>query len=209
MMSLFSDVLLWLYRLPTVVIALTAHELLHGVTSYMLGDPTAKNAGRLTVNPLKHMDIPGMLFMLLFGFGWAKPIPVNPIYYRNKKRDMALVGLAGPLANIVLALAGMLVIRFLAPFYMMTGIRVLCDFSLVFAELNFFLGIFNLIPIPPLDGGKVLFALLPDKLYRQYLRYENVGFYILMLFVAISRVTGFSFVSWIDTIFYELFNLIL
>ncbi len=204
-----NSFLVFVYRLAAVVLALTFHEFSHAAVSTRLGDPTAKAAGRLTLDPRSHIDIWGALFMIIFGFGWARPVPISPGYYKSPRRDVALVSLAGPLANILLAVCSMLFVKLIYAAYYMTAVQTVCALLLSIAELNFFLGIFNLLPIPPLDGGKVLYALLPDRIYRRYLRYEAYGFAGVLLLLAVSRIYQFSLTTWIDTAFYWLFNRIL
>ncbi|MDP4133529.1 MAG: site-2 protease family protein [Bacillota bacterium] len=205
------DFLTYIFRIPTVLIALTIHEVSHGYVSYLQGDNTAKNMGRLTLNPIKHLDLWGSIFMLISGFGWAKPVPINPIYYKNLKKGTILTSVAGPLSNIILSVISIFIVKLLSIWYSMVFVSFVCNFLLVFAQLNFFLGIFNLIPIPPLDGGKVLFAALPDKYYDLYLRYEQYGFIILIILVALSVSSSMpiSFTGWINQLFQFIFNAIL
>ena len=162
---------------------ITVHELSHGYAAYRLGDPTAKNAGRLSLNPIKHIDLFGFLMMLVAHVGWAKPVPVDMRYFKEPKKGMALTALAGPLSNVVLALLilamGSLLLWF-APESIVTAYLVL--FLCYTAVLSAGLGLFNLIPIPPLDGAKIFYAVLPDRLYRTMLYYERyVRFGVLIL----------------------------
>ncbi len=162
---------------------ITVHELSHGYAAYRLGDPTAKNAGRLSLNPIKHIDLFGFLMMLVAHVGWAKPVPVDMRYFKEPKKGMALTALAGPLSNVVLALLilamGSLLLWF-APDSIVTAYLVL--FLCYTAVLSAGLGLFNLIPIPPLDGAKIFYAVLPDRLYRTMLYYERyVRFGVLIL----------------------------
>ena len=169
-------------RLCSVFICLTVHETCHGLAAYALGDPTAKRQNRLSLNPLRHIDWFGLAMMVVAGFGWAKPVPVNPNYFKNLKRGMALSALAGPVSNFVLSRALLLTVRLLwNP--AMSYISGLMLFLLETAILSIGLGVFNLIPIPPLDGSKVLFALLPDRLYDLVLRYERIGMLLLWALV--------------------------
>ena len=160
------DLLSYLYIAPAALIAIIFHEVSHGLMSYWLGDPTPKVEGRLTLNPMKHLDPIGTLCLIVFKFGWAKPVRVNPRYYKNPKWGMALVGLAGPLANYLTAfLAGLfciLMIRF-APATQLT--EIVCTFLMYVIMINVGLGTFNLIPIPPLDGSKIVGAILPEEAY--------------------------------------------
>lgn len=162
---------------------ITVHELSHGYMAYRLGDPTARNAGRLTLNPIRHIDLFGFLMMLVAHVGWAKPVPVDMRYFKDPKKGMALTALAGPASNFILALlillAGTLLLRF-SPDSIVTAYLLL--FLCYMAVLSTGLGLFNLIPIPPLDGAKIFYAVLPDKLYRTMLYYERyVRFGVLIL----------------------------
>ena len=196
-----------------VLITLTVHEYAHGYAAYRLGDSTAKVFGRLSLNPIKHLDPIGAICLLLFHFGWAKPVPINPRNFKKPKRDFALAALAGPLVNIILS--------FVAAFFYLLALKNLYIYTLgdgflarltynfilflgLFHSINLGLGIFNLIPIPPLDGSRLLTALLPAKAYFGIMKYERkiyFGFLIWMLlgssvksfllsipFIAASRV---------------------
>ena len=168
-------------RLCSVFLCLTVHETCHGLAAYALGDPTAKRHHRLSLNPLRHIDWFGLAMMVMAGFGWAKPVPVNPNYFKNPKRGMALTALAGPVSNFVLALLLLLVVRlFWQPLNSGAGWMM---FLVETAILSIGLGVFNLIPIPPLDGSKVLFSLLPDRTYDLILRYERIGMLVLWALV--------------------------
>lgn len=156
------------------LICLTFHELAHGWTAYRLGDPTAKLNGRLTLNPVAHVDWMGLFLMLVARVGWAKPVPVDMRNFRNPKRGMAVTALAGPLSNFVLAYLAVLIcsgIFHFAPDHVIFAYVIL--FFCYLAVLSVGLGLFNLIPLPPLDGSKILFSLLPDRVYWKILRYER------------------------------------
>lgn len=176
-----------LFTAMGVLPAIVVHEYAHGWISYKLGDPTAKQAGRLTLNPLKHLDPVGVLCMLFFHVGWAKPVPINPWYYKNKKKGIIAVSLAGPLANFILAFA-MLFVEGLLMKYGIYGFTIgwfvyqLCYYS---AIINIGLGLFNLIPIPPLDGSKVVEELW-ERAVEFYYRYQPYWRWILILLI----VTG-------------------
>ena len=165
------------------LLCITLHELSHGFVAWRLGDPTAKNAGRLTLNPIRHLDVVGLLMMLVAKVGWAKPVPVDPRYFRKPKQGMALTALAGPVSNFVLAVLAMLiskVIYLYAPYS--AAMDVVFSFCLyTLAPLSIGLGLFNLIPIPPLDGSKVLAAFLPDRQYITLMRYERYGIVVLLV----------------------------
>lgn len=164
-----------LYSIPAILLSISLHEASHGFMSYRLGDPTPKNMGRITLNPFKHLDPLGTLCLLITRrFGWAKPVQVNPMYYKNRKWGMALVALAGPLSNFILAFASLiayiLIGRF-APVNAVTNYIHSFFFTMVF--MNIGLGVFNLFPIPPLDGSKILSVVLPEHTYFKIMRYEQ------------------------------------
>jgi len=212
----FSTVTDMLIRVVMVLVCLTLHELAHGLAAYKLGDNTAKERGRLTLNPIKHIDVFGLLMMIFVGFGWAKPVPVDPNNFKHPKRDMAITALAGPVTNLLIAAATM-AIGGLA-FALFTGDtfpETAIDYFLQFVWLSIGLGIFNLIPIPPLDGSKVLFSFLPDSVYSKILKYERFGFILLIgltylgvfntfLSAAITKTGDFM----VDYIFLPLYRLI-
>ena len=160
------------------------HEVSHGMVALKLGDPTAKNAGRLTFNPVKHIDIWGLLMMAIFKFGWAKPVPIDMRNFKHPVRDMASTAAAGPISNLVLAFLA-LCIRAGALYVNQKTGGAISDFVVTFfqyvAVLSVGLAVFNVIPIPPLDGSKVLNALLPQQVYYKILRYERYGFLVMML----------------------------
>lgn len=184
-----------LLRLASVFLCLTTHETCHGLAAYALGDPTAKRMHRLSLNPLRHIDWMGLLMMVTLGFGWAKPVPVDLRYFKKPKQGMALTALAGPASNLLLAVAAMLiskVIYLYAPYS--AAMDVVFSFCLyTLAPLSIGLGLFNLIPIPPLDGSKVLAAFLPDRQYIALMRYERYG--ILVLLVLSFAGIGSSLIS--------------
>ncbi len=180
-----------LMTVPIILISLTFHEVAHGYVSYKMGDPTAYNLGRLSLNPIKHLDPIGALAMLLFGIGWAKPVPVNSRYYKNPKWGMALTALAGPLANVLLAFVGVIlyvclynsgVFSYESTEFLANFLGMLRDFLSTFVLLNTYLAIFNLIPIPPFDGSRLALVFLPDRIYFKIMRYER---YIMLAVLAL------------------------
>ena len=179
-------------RLAAVLICLTVHETCHGLAAYALGDPTAKQRHRLSLNPLHHIDWLGLAAMLTLGFGWAKPVPVDMRYFKNPKRGMALTALAGPASNLLLAVLAMLLSRGILEFSPDSAAWGWCfSFLLRLAQLSVGLGVFNLIPLPPLDGSKVLFALLPDRAYLKLMQYERYGMLLLYALIFLGALDGF------------------
>ena len=169
------------------LLCITLHELSHGFVAWRLGDPTAKNAGRLTLNPIRHLDPIGLLMMVVVKVGWAKPVPVDMRYFKRPKRGMAITALAGPAANFLTALAAAALssaVWHFAPINQLT-LLALCLLSNL-ALLGVGMGLFNLIPISPLDGSKILFALLPDRAYYTILRYEKYVMGLLIVLVLLG-----------------------
>ena len=173
-----------LQSLLGVLLCLTVHETCHGLAAYALGDPTAKKMHRLSFNPLHHIDWLGLASMLICGFGWAKPVPVDMRYFKNPKAGMAATALAGPVSNFLLSLLMLFLASLLLSFAPATGFTLwLLSFLMITARLSVGLGLFNLVPVPPLDGSKVLFALLPERAYLTLMRYERFGMLVLLLLV--------------------------
>ena len=177
-----------LLRLAAVFLCLTIHETCHGLAAYALGDPTAKRAHRLSLNPLRHIDWIGFFMMIVAGFGWAKPVPVNPNYFKKPKEGMAITALAGPVSNFLLALALLLAARLVYLRALMTGTlpETLFSFLVNTASLSVGLGLFNLVPVPPLDGSKVAAVLLPDRAYNWLMRYEQLGMVLLVVIISVG-----------------------
>ncbi len=177
-----------LLRVAAVFLCLTIHETCHGLAAYALGDPTAKRAHRLSLNPLRHIDWLGLLMMVVAGFGWAKPVPVNPNYFKKPKQGMAVTALAGPVSNLLLAILLLLIARGVYIRAALTGSFSATWFAFLLdtASLSVGLGLFNLVPIPPLDGSKVLAVLLPDKAYDWLMHYERFGMLVLVMVISVG-----------------------
>ena len=191
-----------IYVLPCIIIALTLHEIGHGLMAYWLGDHTAKRDGRLSLNPLKHIDPIGFILIILVGFSWAKPVMVNPYNLKDPKKDMALISLAGPLVNFILALIGVFIIYLLAilgavgyshagySFYTANSVMgYFGNLIITFISLNITLAVFNLLPIPPLDGSKFFGYILPDRLYYRYIGMGG-SYAMIAVFVVIIALNG-------------------
>jgi len=209
-----------LITLPIILFALTIHEVSHGVMAKALGDPTAKNLGRLTLNPIKHLDPIGFLCMLILRFGWAKPVPINTRNFKNPRRDMALTGLAGPLSNFLLAVVFVLILK--AYMYLLGNITITAEnetilsviYSFIYYSvfLNIALSVFNLLPFPPFDGSRIFYVFLPVNLYFKIMKYElYIGLGILGLFFLLGRLFGIYPTSFITEIImnflFKIFNI--
>ena len=182
-----------IYVVPAILIALSLHEFAHGWASYMLGDPTPKSQGRLSINPFHHLDLVGTLLLFFVGFGWAKPVQVDSRYYENPKADMVKVALSGPIMNFFVAFIALLIVGLLeklqVPYNTLSGYVSTLLYYIAIIDIG--LGLFNLIPIPPLDGSKVLFAVLPADSYFAYMRYEQIGMIVLLIFIYLGAFDGF------------------
>lgn len=204
----FSSIGAAVLRVASIFLCLTIHETCHGLAAYALGDPTAKQMHRLSLNPLRHIDWFGLLLMFVCGFGWAKPVPVDMRYFKRPKQGMALTALAGPASNFLLAILLILISK---PIYLYTQSTVFWDglfnFLLTSAILSIGLGLFNLIPIPPLDGSKILAVILPDRAYYQLMRYERYGMLLLIL-LSVTNVGGTAISNAISAVYNALINLI-
>lgn len=168
----------YLLNLPGLLIAIVFHELAHGYAAYFLGDYTAKESGRLSLNPLRHIDPIGFLFMLIFRFGWAKPVPINPRYFKKRKRDMFIVSVAGIVTNFLIALICAAIIS-----YVPIANEIIFRIILITMWYNIMLGVFNLLPFPPLDGSKMLASFLPTKFEYYFYKYERYFYFILILLI--------------------------
>ena len=194
-------------RVIAIFLCLTVHETCHGLAAYALGDPTAKSMHRLSLNPLRHIDWIGLLMMFAVGFGWAKPVPVDPRYFKKPKQGMALTALAGPVSNLLLAVAALALLRGAILVLPGTNWAIwLVNFLLELSILSVGLGLFNLIPIPPLDGSKVLAAFLPDRAYITLMRYERYGI-LALLVLSFLNVGSISISRAIYAVWSEMYSL--
>ena len=189
-------------RVIIILLILPLHEFAHAWVARLCGDDTADSKGRLTLNPFSHVDPFGAILLLLTGFGWAKPVPVNMMRFRNPKRGMALTALAGPVSNVLLALVFLFLYGLL--YRALYSVQFLLDMIWLTAYISLALAIFNIIPVSPLDGSKVLFALLPDAAYAKLMRYERYGMILLLVLVA-TGVLGKPLTTVTEAAFDKLF----
>jgi len=184
------DITQWIIKIPVLLFAITIHEYAHGRAALALGDPTAKRMGRLSFNPLSHLDILGAICLFLFNFGWAKPVPVDIRYFKNLRRDVIIMALAGPAANLGVAfIAGLLIRFFMLPF------EIYLQVLLWLILMNIGLGLFNLLPLPPLDGSHVLENLLPPGAGQKYREYSRYGPFILIGIVLLNNFAHTGIIS--------------
>lgn len=177
-----------------LIIAITIHEFSHALIADKLGDPTPRSQGRLSLNPLRHLDLVGTLMLFLVHFGWGKPVPIDPYNLKNPKKDEMLISIAGPASNLILATILSLIIRFIP----LNSLVIILLSNLI--ELNILLAIFNLIPIPPLDGSKILLNLLPNDISQQWeAAFNQYGFILLIIFLFLPIINGNTLISVIIT----------
>ena len=177
----FTEAIVYiLSTLAVIFLTLPIHEFAHAFVADKLGDPTPRYQGRLTINPFAHIDYIGSLCILLFGFGWAKPVQVNNFNFKKQKLGMALVAVAGPLSNIVLALISLILSNLFFVLDLTVALKYVAIFFIYIAQINVYLAVFNLIPIPPLDGSRILSVMLPDRYYYKLMRYERYIYYGLL-----------------------------
>ena len=185
-----GDFNILIFQLSILLMSVVIHEVSHGIVALWQGDPTAKLMGRLTLNPIKHLDFLGSFFVPMififttgFFFGWAKPVPYNPYNLRNQKWGAAMVGAAGPISNFVIAIVFGLALRFFPLTSDLAFMQNLFQVFIIIVTLNILLGVFNLVPIPPLDGSKLLFSILPPHMSHIQRMLEQYGFIILLFFI--------------------------
>lgn len=197
---LFSSTQLFIAIVAAIIVAMTIHEFSHAFCAYLLGDRTAKDQGRLTFNPLAHLDFLGLLMLLLAGIGWGKPVPFNPYNLRYKRWGPAFVSLAGPLANLIMVFFVALLARLALPYFGAGNLLAIFLFYLIF--INFILMAFNLLPIPPLDGSKLLFAVLPVRYEHFKMNLERYGLYIILGLLLLSYL-GLNVFGYLFSIFWN------
>ncbi len=206
-----NNIIFLIFQLAVLIFSVMIHEISHGYVAEHLGDPTARNAGRLTLNPIKHLDffgsflLPIMLFVVsrgTFVFGWAKPVPYNPAYLKNPKTGAGKIAFAGPISNLILAAVFGIFLRLLPVIGYPAGLPLASFFSLI-VYMNILLAIFNMVPLPPLDGSKVLFSLLPpgETSFQITTFLERYGLFLLMFFMFF----GFQFIVPIVNLLYKVF----
>lgn len=213
----FGTVIDYLFLIPAALITLSVHECAHGYAAYKMGDPTARNFGRLTLNPFKHLDLYGTICMVLFHFGWAKPVPINARNFKDPRKGMAITAAAGPASNLLLAFLAAICIKFLA---LLAGTLIpqfqndvlfyffyyLIRFFELFHVLNLSLCVFNLIPLPPLDGSRIFLTFLPPRLYFKVMRYERVIQIALMVALFFGAFSGViqTVVEWLSAFMFKI-----
>ena len=213
----FSKIIEYIFLIPIALITLSVHECAHGYAAYKMGDPTARNFGRLTLNPFKHLDLYGTVCMILFRFGWAKPVPINARNFKDPRKGMAITAAAGPASNLILAFLAAICIKLLAllantliPQFQNDVLFYFFYYLILFFELfhilNLSLCVFNLIPLPPLDGSRIFLAFLPPRLYFKVMRYERViqiALMVALLFGAFSGVIQ-DVVEWLSAVMFKI-----
>jgi len=196
--------------IPVIIFALSFHEFSHGWMAHRYGDPTAKNAGRLTLNPMAHLDVFGSMALYFMGFGWAKPVPVDPRYLANPKKDMMRIALAGPVSNLILAFISGILLSVLLRMGIIGSQSPLIMVLIMSLQINLVLAIFNFIPIPPLDGSRILEGMVPNKYHNELAKFEYYGPRVLFGLILISMFTGFNIfsviISPIMSVFLKLFT---
>ena len=206
MLELLSlDPSLFLVYILAILLALSVHEFAHALASHLLGDDTARLLGRLSLNPRAHLDLFGSLSFLLLGFGWGKPVPVNPMFLKNRRRDMLIIALAGPFSNLLMLISTGILLKIALIFLPVANLLII--FLSIFFTLNIVLMIFNLLPLPPLDGYNIIAYILPNKYKYYYIRYGYYLFLTLIVFSIAFNMPVFAWISQVVSWFYGIFNL--
>lgn len=210
-----NDLSYYLMVVPAALLSIMIHEVSHGYAAYILGDPTAKNHGRLTLNPIQHIDILGLICLVFVGFGWAKPVPINVANFKNRKVGLAISSLAGPLSNFLLSFVCVVIVFALSTFAPQSSVALgFANFLMITALISAGLGVFNLIPVPPLDGSNIIVPFLPQKIRafiynnQQYIQFGLVVlliFNVLDVFIINMRTGVMSFITMICNGIFSLF----
>lgn len=193
----FQDPLFFLAYVVAIFFVLTIHEFSHAFVATLAGDPTARDNGRLTFNPFAHIDILGLIMLFLVSFGWGKPVPINPDNFRHPRRDIFFVSLAGPLSNFLSGIFFIIVLKVLVSYVNLSSANLLINFLFVLIIISFSLFIFNLIPLPPLDGSKLLFSLLPDKYINFKYNLSRYGPWILLSLIFLDNALNIGIFSYL------------
>ena len=194
-----------LMTVPILIISLTLHEISHGFAAFLMGDKTAKYNGRLSFNPLKHIDWFGFLMLLIAGIGWAKPVPVDMFRFKDPKKGMAITALAGPLMNVILVFVSLILYALGVVYEWNSYLKM---FLFISAQYNAIIAMFNLLPIPPLDGSKILLSFLPDRYYYKVLAYEHYGM-ILIIILSFTNMTSKLISTGVDNLVNKLWDLVI
>lgn len=189
--TLFDNPIVFVAWLIAIIIAFTVHEFSHALAGFLMGDETAKNQGRLTLNPISHVSGVGFLMLMLAGFGWGKPVPFNPLNfkYQFRKIGIALVSIAGPMSNLIMSIVGGIILKLIIVYQFLPMNNMAVQFLILFVTINIILMVFNLIPIAPLDGSKILYSFLHDPKYQKFIfNYEKNGPFLLVMILLIDNI---------------------